>query len=130
MKKIKRRAHPIKGTVKHIAFTLYLVKDISRARRFYENSLGLKPTKNYKDQWIEYHLGNGCFAIATMGKGKGPRSSSSQIAFEVDDVDAVVKRLRANGAVVKMEPNSGSVCRMADLLDTEGNPLTIHAKHR
>ena len=130
MKKIKGHAKQTEGKVKHIAFTRYLVKDMPRARRFYEDALGLRPTKTFKEQWVEYHLGNGCFAIETMGSaGMAPNTSSSQIAFEVDDVDAVVKRLRANGAIVKMEPTSGSVCRMADLIDPEGNPLTIHAKH-
>lgn len=120
----------MKGKVKHIAFTLYRVKDMPRARAFYEQALGLRATVNYKDRWIEYHLGNGCFAIATMDEGDAQNAGSNHIAFEVDNVDAVVDRLRKNGARVRMEPTSGTVCRMADLIDPEGNSLTIHAKHR
>ena len=116
--------------VLHVAFTVYPVNDMRRARRFYEKGLGLKPTKNFKGRWIEYHLGGGCFAITTNGDGAKPRSDSAQIAFEVDDVDAVVKKLRAAGAKVKEEAASGSACRMAEVLDPEGNALTIHAKHR
>lgn len=52
------------------------------------------------------------------------------IAFEVDDVDAWVKRLLKHGAKVKVEAASGSVCRMAEVVDPEGNALTIHAKHK
>lgn len=119
-----------KGRVRHIAFTLYPAKDIRRARRFYEQALGLKMTKSFKGEWIEYHLSNGCFAIATVSKGFRPNTRSSQIAFEVDDVDGVLKRLRSKGATILRAPASGSVCRSADLIDTEGNAFMIHAKHR
>lgn len=119
-----------RGVVEHIAFTLYPVKDMRRARRFYERALGLRMTKSFRGEWIEYHLSNGCFAIATAAKSFGPNAKSTQIAFEVDDVDAVVDRLCSNGAKIKMAPTSGSVCRVADLIDTEGNAFMIHAKHR
>ncbi|MBI5629382.1 MAG: VOC family protein [Elusimicrobia bacterium] len=109
---------------------VYPVKDMARARKFYEEALGLKLTKNFKDGWIEYHLDNGCFAITTMGEDATPSANSGQIAFEVDDVDAVVNKLRDHGAAIKVEPSSGSVCRMAEVLDPEGNALCIHAKHR
>ena len=125
----KTNAKRLKGKIKRIAFTVYTVGDMSRARRFYEKALGLTLTNNFKDRWIEYHLGNGCFAITTEGDGAAPSANSGQIAFEVDDVDAVVNRLRAHGATVKVEPASGTVCRMAEVIDSEGNVLTIHAKH-
>lgn len=131
MKKATLEVVPTKdtvGRVKHIAFTVYPVKDMARAKRFYEEDLGLKLTKSFKDGWIEYHLNNGCFAITTMGENLAPNANSAQIAFEVDDVDAVVNKLRAKGIIVKIEPSSGTVCRMAEVLDPEGNALTIHAK--
>lgn len=39
------------GQVKHIAFMMYPVKDVARARRFYEEDLGLKLTNNFREQW-------------------------------------------------------------------------------
>ncbi|MEK7388325.1 MAG: VOC family protein [Elusimicrobiota bacterium] len=118
------------GTVKHIAFTMYPVKDMARARRFYEEDLGLKLTNNYRDEWVEYHLDNGCFAITTMAEDVAPSADSGgSIAFEVDDVDAMVNTLRGKKAVVKREPFSSPVCRMAVLLDSEGNVFSIHTKN-
>ena len=119
------------GTVKHIAFTMYPVKDMARARRFYENDLGLKVTNNCAaGAWIEYHLDNGCFAITTMAEDVAPSANSGgSIAFEVDDVDAVVNRLRTKKTPIKMEPFLTPVCRMAVVLDPEGNALSIHAKN-
>jgi predicted enzyme related to lactoylglutathione lyase len=115
--------------VKHIAFTLYPVSDMARARKFYEQGLGLAVTNNFNDAWVEYHLDNGCFAITTMAEGVKPSASSGgSIAFEVDDVDAAVAKLQAAKASVKVPAFDSPVCRMAVLLDTEGNALCVHAK--
>lgn len=113
--------------IKHIAFTMYPVKDMARARKFYENDLGLALTNNFRDEWVEYILENGCFAISTMIPKMAP---SSAIAFEVDDVDATVKDLKAKNVKVKVEPFSTPVCRMAIIQDPDGNAFTVHAKTR
>lgn len=115
--------------IKHIAFTMYPVSDMARARKFYEEALGLGVTKNFRDEWVEYHLGNGAFAITTMAKTVKPGANSGgSIAFEVDDVDATLRKLKAAKAVVKVEAFDTPVCRMAVVLDSEGNALTVHAK--
>ncbi len=114
-----------KGTVKHIAFTMYPVKNMARARKFYEGALGLKKTVDYGGRWVEYHLSNGAFAITTMVPGL---KAGASIAFEVDDVDAMLKRLAAKRVKGKAPPFESPVCRMAVVLDADGNALTIHAK--
>ena len=117
--------------VKHIAFTMYPVKNMTRARKFYEKGLGLKMTKNYDDAWVEYHLGNGAFAITTMATGVKPSANrGGSIAFEVKNVDAAVKKLRAAKAKVKVPAFDTPVCRIAILTDSEGNAITIHAKKK
>lgn len=118
------------GIVKHIAFTMYSVKDMERARRFYEEILGLQTTcVAARGKWVEYHLNNGCFAITTMAEDVNPSANSGgSIAFEVDDVDVMIRKLRAKNIAVKIEPFSTPVCRMAVVLDPEGNALSIHAK--
>ena len=117
--------------IKHIAFTWYQVKDMARARAFYEKSLGLKLTKNFRDEWVEYHLSNGCFAITTMATGVKPSADSGgTIAFETADLDALYKKLKAKKVRVKVEPFTTPVCRMAIVLDPDGNAVGIHAKKK
>ena len=119
------------AVVKHIAFTMYPVKNMARARKFYEKGLGLKMTKNYDDKWVEYHLGNGAFAITTMAAGVKPSPNrGGSIAFEVKNVDAAVKRLRAVKSKVLVPAFDTPVCRLAILRDSEGNALCVHAKKR
>lgn len=118
--------------VKHIAFTLYPVKDMARAREFYEKGLGLRPTHDFQGKWVEYILGNGCFALTNMAGSAGPRLPSPNaggvIAFEVDAVDATVEKLKEAGARVLEAAFDTPVCRMAFVTDTEGNALCVHAK--
>lgn len=111
-------------SVKHIAFTAYPVKDMARARRFYEEGLGLTVGSNFRDEWVEYYLDNGCFAISTMFEGKG-----GGIAFEVDDVDQMAAVLKKAGAKLEMEPFSTPVCRNAILQDPDGNTFGLHLKN-
>ena len=115
--------------VKHIAFTMYPVKNMVRARKFYEKSLGLKRPKSFAGgKWVEYHLKNGAFAITTLAPIKPSATSGGSVAFEVDDVDATIRKLKAAKAAVKVPPFDTPVCRMAIVLDSEGNALCVHAK--
>ncbi len=114
--------------IKKIAFTMYPVKDMKRARKFYEEDLGLKLTVDIRGEWVEYDLAGGCFAITTMvSEYISPSSNSGgSIAFEVDDVDGFTARLKAKGVPVKLDPMSSPVCRMSVVLDPEGNAVTLH----
>lgn len=114
--------------VKHIAFTVYPVTDMVRARAFYEGDLGLNPSSDFEGKWVEYEPGSGCFALTTMMEGVSPSArAGGKIAFEVDDVDGMVDTLRKKGIPVIIEPMSTPVCRMAVVSDPEGNGVILHA---
>ena len=113
---------------KKVAFTMYPVSDVPRARKFYEETLGLKPglAGGRGDMWwIEYDLpAGGCLAI-TNTTGDSPGGGT--VALEVDDLDALVTDLKAKG--VKFESDEvihGPRCRMAVCQDSEGNKLVLH----
>ena len=115
--------------IKKIAFTMYPVKDIERARKFYENTLGLKLGKiSAEGAWVEYDLPcGGCFALTTMAKGVTPSSDAGgSLAFEVDDLDTFVAKLKSDGVSFKMETFSSPVCRLCIILDSEGNAVILH----
>jgi hypothetical protein len=73
---------------KKVAFTYYPVTDVARARKFYEETLGLKSGSagNQGDNWwVEYDLpGGGCLALTNFTKEKPSDSAGGTIAFEVD----------------------------------------------
>jgi predicted enzyme related to lactoylglutathione lyase len=48
------------------------------------------------------------------------------IALEVDDLPALVGRLKSLGVAIKAEGIRGPHCQMAVCLDSEGNSLLLH----
>ncbi|MEM9243221.1 MAG: VOC family protein [Pseudomonadota bacterium] len=115
--------------IKKVAFTMYPVKDIQRVQNFYERTLGFVVGHiSDNGQWVEYDLpGGGCFAITTMAEGVEPHDSAGgSVAFEVDDLDQMVAELKEKGVTFKHDIFSSPVCRMAIILDSEGNALVLH----
>jgi predicted enzyme related to lactoylglutathione lyase len=46
----------------------------------------------------------------------------------VDDFDKAIARLKASGCTFRLEPMETPVCRMAVVLDPDGNSVTIHRR--
>ncbi len=113
---------------KKVAFTMYPVKDSKRARAFYEGTLGLAVGSHSENGvWTEYDLpGGGCLALFATGDMKPSADAGGSVALEVDDLDALVARLKGEGVQFKAEMIHSPVCRMAVLLDSEGNSIILH----
>ncbi|MDQ6655698.1 MAG: VOC family protein [Verrucomicrobiota bacterium] len=117
--------------IKEIAFVGSPVTDITRARGFYEGVLGLKPSSELKPdaKWIEYEVGNGTFGIGDYGDQWRPApSGGTMAAFESDELDALVQRVKESGAPVVMDIMDTPVCRFAMVLDPDGNCLMLHKR--
>lgn len=109
-------------------------QDIKRAREFYEQKLGLKPSVEGPDGGALYTVGDSAFLVfPSMGKSSGDHT---QMALEVDDVEAAVRELQ--GAGIKFEeydfPNMKTHDGIVDLpdgekgawfKDTEGNLIGV-----
>jgi catechol 2,3-dioxygenase-like lactoylglutathione lyase family enzyme len=71
-------------------------KDLERARAFYAEKLGLEPIEE-RAGGLRYRCGNGHFSLfESAGAASGEHT---QMAWEVDDIDAVVAELRRRGVV-------------------------------
>jgi predicted enzyme related to lactoylglutathione lyase len=114
--------------ITEVAFFCYPVSRIPAARRFYEEVLGLKLEHNFADQWLEYGIGGSTLAITSMDKEHASGMKGGIIAFEVDDLDAFVARLREKQVKFVREPMTTPVCRLAVIADPDGNEVIIH-KH-
>lgn len=116
-----------------IAFTGYPVTNITRARQFYEEVLGLKATMVFDDgkmSWIEYDIGPSTLAISNFAPDWKPSPSGGSAALEVEDFEAATKQLKASGVVFRLEPMETPVCHMAVVADPDGNSITIHKRKR
>jgi catechol 2,3-dioxygenase-like lactoylglutathione lyase family enzyme len=106
-------------------------KDVTRARRFYENTLGFRPKEEIAGGVAyEFAAGTSCFLYPTPNAGT---SAASQAFWQVDDVEREVAELKAKG--VKFEEydlpgmKDGIVreegAKAAWFKDTEGNIMAI-----
>ena len=114
--------------IQSIAFFVYPVADMKRARDFYERVLDLKAGSNFNDEWIEYDIAGVTFAITTMDTNHRPAAKGPVIAFEVDDLASAVARLKAAGVRFVQENVESPVCRSAVVLDPDGNEIIIHKR--
>jgi catechol 2,3-dioxygenase-like lactoylglutathione lyase family enzyme len=115
--------------IKDIAFTIYAVTDMKKAKEFYEGILGLVPGKEFNsDQWTEYDLGSGTFALGCAPDQWKPSEDGAVVAFEVDDFDAAIQKLKDNNVEFKLEPQHFPTCSMAVVRDPDRNMITIHKK--
>ena len=69
---------------------------VARARKFYEELVGLAPKEDYAGGVIYECGGNEMFLYPTANAGT---SKASQAYWEVDDVEAEVAELKARGMV-------------------------------
>lgn len=119
--------------IKDIAFVGYPVKDIKRARAFYEGLLGLSPSDEFgpvtdESVFIEYNIGTSTFALGKMD-GWDPSKDGPSAALEVDNFDELFAMLKEKGIKVRMEPMVFPNCKMGIVYDPDGNQLTLHQKN-
>jgi len=115
-----------------IAFSCYAVTDMARARKFYEEALGLKPTTVHDSEhghWVEYEFGPHCLALGSADAFK-PSPDGCSVALEVEDFDVAVTQLRAHNVKFRIEPMDTPVCRMAMIFDPDGNSICIHKRKK
>lgn len=119
--------------VTEIAFSCYPVTDMARARAFYEGVLGLKATIAHGEpggmQWTEYDIANGTLSLGAGAPDWKSSTNGCSVGLEVDDFDAAIAHLRASGVKFHMEPFPTPVCRMAFVLDPDGNAICIHKRN-
>ena len=116
--------------LKKVAYTMYPIRDVARARNFYEETLGLTHglMGNQGDQyWIEYDLPNGgCLELTNFIPDEPSAAAGGTIAFEVEDLDKLIADLKSKNVTFRGDVVHGPACRMAVCLDSEGNSILLH----
>jgi predicted enzyme related to lactoylglutathione lyase len=113
--------------IKEIGFVAIPVTDIPRARKFYEDVLGLKIAEEMMNgKWIEYAMGEDTLAIANVGDSWTPSDQGTGAALEVENFDDAIKRLKDRHVRFAAEPFETPCCHMAVIQDPDGNKLIIH----
>lgn len=126
--------HPASSPVRKVAFTMLPVRDIERARRFYEQTLGLEVGLHGGNDgmwWVEYDLpGGGCLALTNTTGAEPSARAGATVALEVQDLPALIAQLKGAGVHFPGSVVRGSRCHMITCLDSEGNALLLHELDR
>jgi predicted enzyme related to lactoylglutathione lyase len=113
--------------IEKIGFVAIPVTDIPRARKFYEEVIGLTVSDEMMGgKWIEYGVGEDTLAIANVSDMWRPSDQGTGAAFEVEDFDEAIQRLKDRHVRFAAEPFETPCCHMAVVQDPDGNKLMIH----
>ena len=109
------------------------VSDVKRARKFYEEKVGLQPKQEFAGGVI-YESGEGSWVFMYPSRGAGT-SKASTAFWEVDDVEAEVAELKSRGVVFEDYDmpgiktvngiSTGGGAKTVWFKDTEGNILAV-----
>jgi predicted enzyme related to lactoylglutathione lyase len=112
---------------RNIAFVGVPVTDITRARRFYEDVLGLQVSDEMMGgNWIECAVGDNTLAIANVGEQWKPSDQGTGVALEVEGFEDTINELQKQGVRFAADPFETPCCYMAVVQDPDGNKLIIH----
>jgi catechol 2,3-dioxygenase-like lactoylglutathione lyase family enzyme len=115
--------------VERVDFVSFLTQDVSRAKRFYSETLGLEiETEGESD--LELRCGQvtlDIFDPSSIGQQFAP--SPAGLALRVPDVDVARAELEAKGVAFDGDTIETSVCKQAWFKDPDGNALVLHRRY-
>jgi catechol 2,3-dioxygenase-like lactoylglutathione lyase family enzyme len=92
-------------------------QDLERARRFYAEKLGLEPAET-RPGGLRYQCRSGSFSI--FESDGRPSGEHTQLAWQVDDLGAVVAELRQRGVAFE-DVNAGGLRAVNGIAEVTGN---------
>jgi len=83
-------------------FVILLARDLEPLLAFYKEAVGFRACAEYAE-WVEFDTGSARLALHKAGPDD-PETRGVGLFFTVDDVDALVRRLEAQGLAPKAPP--------------------------
>ena len=117
-----------------MATVRYLVSDVERSRAFYRDVLGFEEGFDMLPAFAMVRRGDLALWLAgpsssaarPMPDGRAPEPGGwNRFVVEVDDLDAIVARLREAGAAFRNEIVKGPGGRQILVDDPDGNPIEL-----
>ena len=111
------------------------VSDLDRARRFYEDQLGLVPG-DVEEQGVRYPCGDGTRIFIYLAPDNAGKSPATLAGWSVDDLDATMAKLASRGVAFEQYDRpglrtdehgvfEGPGFRAAWIADPDGNTLAL-----
>ena len=119
--------------------TRYIVQDVERESTFYVEKLGFDLLERWGPAFAIVRRGDVVLWLAgpkssagqAMPDGRVPEPGGwSRIVVEVEDLDALIERLRNEGVTFRNEPLSGPGGTQVLIEDPSGNPIELFSPHQ
>ena len=91
----------VKG-IHHISMKCERMDEFETMKDFYQNLIGL-PVKREWDGGIMFDAGNALIEVFSSGGNKG-KGAIDHLAFQTDNVDAIIEKVKQAGYEVFIEP--------------------------
>jgi predicted enzyme related to lactoylglutathione lyase len=114
-----------------VAFVFYPVRDLARARRFYEEVLELTVARTSGDgrsRCIEYKIGAVTLALSADWPDLQPAPGGGVVTLTVRDLDAMLSRLRQHQIPLVVAPTAAFGGLIAAAADPDGNCVAFHQR--
>jgi catechol 2,3-dioxygenase-like lactoylglutathione lyase family enzyme len=120
------------------AATMLAVKDLGRARQFYEGVLGLEKVDEEGDELVAYR--SGASTINVYRSEFAGTNKATAVTWEVDDIDAAIRDLKSKGVAFEHYQVPGlrqdgdvyvgekGAMKTAWFKDPDGNILSLFAE--
>jgi predicted enzyme related to lactoylglutathione lyase len=105
--------------VQHMDFIALPVSDMTRAERFYGETLGLARNPKSDEHWAEFETGNLTIALTEW----------PSIGLRVPDVHQARRTLEDAGIEFRRKTYDSGVCNGAGFGDPDGNRLLLHRRY-
>jgi catechol 2,3-dioxygenase-like lactoylglutathione lyase family enzyme len=121
--------------VNGVDFLGICTSDLARSMDWYENVLGLQPSKKWQGGGedplgAEFETGNLTLALIDSARiGLEVRPNNHPIALHVDDFEAAKAELESRGVEFKTDVIDSGVCWQAYFEDPDGNSIGIHHRY-
>lgn len=109
------------------------VRDLARAKAFYEHALGLELALNelgpLKMAWFPLVPdATGATGTLVQGPGYEPSHAGTLVYLQVADIEATLQRVQGKGGkTLQPKTNLGQYGFIAHFEDSEGNRVALHA---
>jgi predicted enzyme related to lactoylglutathione lyase len=107
----------------------YSVRDMDRARAFYETLLGAEPAFSDGAQWTQFKVAGRGFALSS-GTESVEGQAGAVLVIEVDDLEAAEAEVTSLGGSVLDTRDMGSHGSVLTFRDPDGNLVQLFARAR
>src|SRR5258705_3065458 len=109
-----------------LSIVVLFTPELVRQQEFYEKSLGLSAAAA-SARWVQFGTRDAALALRALAAGETPRI---ELGFDVPSLAERLALLKSRGAEPQGELDESADCRIARVLDPEGNIVQLIERRR